>query len=105
MTAKRRAINANQRTPLKPTGITIRAANNGPAAKPPLPPTWKILCAKPLRPPEACCATCEPCGWNIEEPKPNNDTDNKMTRKLSAYESIKIPMSVNTILTGNCHQP
>ncbi len=36
-------------------------------AEPPLPPTWKIDCARLFFPPDAICATRDAVGWNTEE--------------------------------------
>ncbi len=45
-----------------PLGITSQAASSGPVAVPTLPPTWKMDCARPCRPPEAMRATREDSG-------------------------------------------
>lgn len=51
------AATANHPTAPWPCGITIMAANSGPIALPPFPPTWNIDCARLFLPPEAICAT------------------------------------------------
>ncbi len=56
------AAPANQETDWRPCGMMIQAASNGPIAAPPLPPTWKIDCAKPCRPPDASRAIREDSG-------------------------------------------
>ncbi len=40
----------------------MMAASNGPTANPPLPPTWKMDCARLFLPPDAICATLDSCG-------------------------------------------
>ena len=45
-----------------PWGTTSTAASSGPIAEPVLPPTWKIDCAVPKRPPEPMRATREASG-------------------------------------------
>ena len=45
-----------------PCGSTTQAASSGPKAAPALPPTWKIDCARPCRPPEAMRATRDASG-------------------------------------------
>ena len=60
----------NQATLDWPCGSTMKAASNGPAAEPRLPPTWNTDCASPCLPPEAMRATREDSGWNTEEPVP-----------------------------------
>ena len=42
--------------------MMIHAASSGPMALPALPPTWKIDCARPWRPPEARRAMREDSG-------------------------------------------
>ena len=64
------ATKANQTTPRWPSGTMMKAASSGPAAWPKLPPTWKIDCASPCRPPDAMRATRDPSGWKIDEPVP-----------------------------------
>src|ERR1700749_1499231 len=53
-----------------PFGRMIHAASRGPMAAPPLPPTWKMDCARPCRPPDANRAMREDSGWNTAEPTP-----------------------------------
>ena len=50
--------------------MMMSAAKSGPMAYPPLPPTWKMLCAKPFLLPAATCATCDAWGWNMDDPHP-----------------------------------
>ena len=73
-----KAAAANQPTARWPWGSTMTAAKSGPMALPPLPPTWKMDCARLLRPPEAICATREASGWNTEEPHPIKATESRM---------------------------
>ncbi|MNJ80216.1 hypothetical protein D3C77_785120 [compost metagenome] len=53
-----------------PCGMMMAAVSNGPRAEPVLPPTWKVDCAVPKRPPEAILATREASGWKVAEPTP-----------------------------------
>ena len=57
------------------------AASSGPTALPPLPPTWKMDCARLFRPPEAICATREASGWKTDEPPPIRAT----VSRIAAY--------------------
>ncbi len=70
------------------------AARSGPKAEPPLPPTWKMDCARLFLPPEAICATREAVGWKIEEPSPTMHTEMRISMKLLAKASSSSPMSV-----------
>lgn len=56
------------------------AAKRGPRADPPLPPTWKIDCAKLFLPPDAICVTRDAVGWNTDDPKPTMLTAMSMVR-------------------------
>src|SRR5690625_3088402 len=56
------ATNVNQMAPNCPRGINTNAVMAGARAFPAFPPTWKILCAKPLRGPAAKYATRELSG-------------------------------------------
>src|SRR3984893_14470827 len=66
------AASANHARLACPCGMMIQAASNGPIALPALPPTWKMDCARPWRPPEARRAIREDSGWKIDEPAPIN---------------------------------
>ena len=66
----RSATNANHAMLCCPWGMTINAASSGPNALPAFPPTWKMDCARPYRPPEAIRATRDDSGWKTEEPVP-----------------------------------
>src|SRR5271169_1640900 len=57
--APSKAAIENQARLERPRGMIIQAASNGPVAVPVFPPTWKIDCARPYRPPEAIRATRE----------------------------------------------
>ena len=57
-------------------GMTMAAVNSGPMAEPVLPPTWKVDCAVPKRPPEAMRATREASGWKVAEPIPTTAAAN-----------------------------
>src|SRR5277367_7124091 len=57
-----RAASVNQARLACPCGMMIQAASSGPIALPALPPTWKIDCANPWRPPEARRAIREDSG-------------------------------------------
>ena len=89
-----RAASANQPTACCPKGITISAVSSGPTALPPLPPTWKIDCARLLRPPEAIGATRDASGWNTDEPHPMSATDSSMGAKPGAKASATSPKRV-----------
>ncbi|MNU71217.1 hypothetical protein D3C71_606420 [compost metagenome] len=81
----------------------IAAANNGPNAEPALPPTWKVDCASPKRPPEASRATREASGWNVEEPMPISPAASRIIGKLPTTDIITIPTNVQTVPAGNSH--
>ena len=66
-----KATRQNQARLLRPFGSTTKAASSGPSEEPKFPPTWKIDCAKPWRPPEASLAMREDSGWKIDEPIPS----------------------------------
>ena len=66
------AGSANHATLCWPYGTITAAATSGPIALPVLPPTWKIDCAKPWRPPDASRATRDDSGWNTAEPRPTS---------------------------------
>ncbi len=85
---------ANQEIAHCPKGSTMTAANSGPTADPPLPPTWKIDCARLFLPPDAICATREASGWNTVEPKPMTLTARMIIQKLPAKASRRSPASV-----------
>ena len=72
----------------------MSAASSGPRALPPLPPTWKMDCARLFRPPEAICATREASGWNTDEPQPISATDSRIGRKSGAKARASSPASV-----------
>ena len=91
------AVRANQPIDDCPNGMTINAANRGPIALPAFPPTWKIDCASPLRPPEASCATREDSGWNTDEPQPISPTAIRIQTKPGAKASTSSPASVKHI--------
>ena len=80
MTAASNAAKANQEMACCPKGRMMRAASSGPTAEPPLPPTWKIHCAKLFLPPDANCATRDAVGWNTEEPNPTTLTANRIRK-------------------------
>ena len=58
----------------------MAAARSGPRAEPPLPPTWKMDCAKLFLPPDANWATREAVGWKTDEPRPTTLTARSMSR-------------------------
>ncbi|MNE74965.1 hypothetical protein D3C80_1710830 [compost metagenome] len=63
MTSTAKIANRPNHTTLPwPKGMMIAAASNGPKAEPALPPTWKVDCASPKRPPEARRAMREVSG-------------------------------------------
>lgn len=80
MIAASSAAKANQAMACWPKGKMTRAASNGPTAEPPLPPTWKMDCAKLFLPPEANCATREAVGWKTEEPSPTTLTAKRIRK-------------------------
>ena len=61
-TMARRAASVNHASVAWPCGMMIQAASNGPIALPAFPPTWKIDCASPWRPPDASRAIREDSG-------------------------------------------
>ena len=80
MSAASRAAMANHDMACCPKGWMMSAASNGPSAEPPLPPTWKIDCARLFLPPDASCVTLDAVGWNTDEPKPTTLTASSMSR-------------------------
>lgn len=74
--------------------MTIKAASSGPLALPALPPTWKMDCARPGRPPEAMRATRDDSGWNTEEPVPTSAAASSNSGKLPALDSSSRPHRV-----------
>ena len=72
----------------------IQAASSGPVAEPALPPTWKIDCASPWRPPEAMRATRADSGWKTAEPEPISAAASKTTGNWCARDSVSRPASV-----------
>ena len=56
------ATTMNQATASCPCGMTMAAVSKGPMAEPVLPPTWKVDCAVPKRPPDARRATRDASG-------------------------------------------
>ena len=95
------AASANHPIEACPNGITINAASRGPKALPALPPTWKIDCASPLRPPEASWATREDSGWKTDEPQPISPTDTRISENPGAAASASSPHSVKHIPTAS----
>ncbi|MNY24132.1 hypothetical protein D3C86_1578290 [compost metagenome] len=81
----------------------IAAASNGPNAEPALPPTWKVDCASPKRPPEARRATRDASGWKVDEPMPISPAANRISGKLPTTDIIRIPTRVQTVPAGNNH--
>ena len=77
--------------------MTTSAASSGPKALPALPPTWKIDCASPLRPPDASWATRDDSGWKIDDPQPMSATARRIGAKPGARASAKSPASVKHI--------
>ena len=88
------AAAANQATAPWPRGITMSAARSGPTALPPLPPTWKMDCARPCWPPEARRAMREDSGWKMDEPVPTSAAASSTASKLPATDSSNRPHSV-----------
>ena len=72
----------------------MSAASSGPTALPPLPPTWKIDCARLFLPPDAICATRDASGWNTDEPQPINATDSSIAMNPGAKANASSPASV-----------
>lgn len=75
----------------------MMAANSGPIALPPLPPTWNIDWARLFFPPDAICATLDASGWKIEDPKPMIATEINISKKLLAMDSNRSPVRVKHI--------
>ena len=78
--AASKAARANHEMACCPKGRMMRAARRGPIAEPPLPPTWKIDCARLFLPPDANWATRDAVGWNTDEPKPTMLTERRISR-------------------------
>ncbi|OIQ82097.1 hypothetical protein GALL_361300 [mine drainage metagenome] len=82
-----------------PCGTMNAAASSGPSAVPALPPTWKIDCARPWRPPDASRATRDDSGWKIDEPMPTQAAATSTWPKLSARDSSSRPQKVKPMPT------
>lgn len=95
------AARANHPIECWPKGITTRAASSGPSALPAFPPTWKIDCANPLRPPEASWATRDDSGWKTDDPHPIRLTDRRIHTKPGATASNSSPTSVKHMPTAS----
>ena len=91
------AARANQLIAPWPCGSTIAAAKSGPMALPPLPPTWKMDCARLLRPPDANWAAREASGWKTDEPRPTRPTERSISARVSLMESSRSPQRVKHI--------
>ncbi|MOA25937.1 hypothetical protein D3C78_1466930 [compost metagenome] len=91
----------NQATWVWPNGMTMAAASSGPRAEPVLPPTWKVDCARPKRPPEASRAIREVSGWKVDEPMPTKADASRIIGKLPTKASITIPTNVHRVPSGN----
>ena len=99
MSAATNAARANHEMAHCPKGRMLSAASNGPTAEPPLPPTWKMDCAKLFLPPEAICATRDAVGWNIEEPSPTTPTAKRISGKFPAKANNSSPARVKHMPT------
>ncbi len=95
------ANSPNQATWAWPNGITMAAASSGPKALPALPPTWKVDCARPKRPPEASRAIREVSGWKVDEPMPTSAEASRIAGKLPTKASMRMPTSVHSEPAGN----
>src|SRR3569832_1955398 len=79
-----------------PCGSTTQAASSGPNDAPALPPTWKIDCARPCRPPEAMRATRDASGWKIDGPLPTSAAAASSSGNVVACDSNSSPARVKS---------
>ncbi|OIQ70008.1 hypothetical protein GALL_483860 [mine drainage metagenome] len=95
------ATSENQAMLRWPCGSTIHAASSGPVAVPAFPPTWKIDCASPWRPPEAMRATRDDSGWKMEEPVPTIAAASSRMGKVGAIDRVSSPARVKPMPTAS----